>query len=63
LTANLSKSAAGFMPYGAAIKIGKYDMSKHPKMVRICEAAAGSPGVKEYLATSECNMEANPMGL
>ena len=47
----------------AAIKIGKYDMSKHPKMVRICEAAAGSPGVKEYLATSECNMEANPMGL
>jgi len=45
--------ARGYMPYGAAMKHGKYDYAdKYPKMKALVERTAGAPGVKEYLATS-----------
>lgn len=53
----------GFMPYAACQKVAKYDMTAHPKMMRICADAVEAPGVKEYLASPECNMEANPFNL
>ena len=43
----------GYMPFGAALKHGKYDYAKkYPKLAALVERTAAAPGVKEYLAES-----------